>query len=1628
MTDSFDRLLEDIETRSRSTAEKGRRFEDVARAYFLHDPVQKQRFDEVLTYGDWAQRRGESRQDTGIDLMARERDDTGWCAIQAKFYRPGSQLSKAGIDSFLADSDRPDIASRILIDTTSRDLSAHVRETLRRSSRPFQRVGLQRLRTSGLDWASVLRGDAEIETLPRKTPREHQQEAIRATIKGFKHADRGQLIMACGTGKTFTGLEIAQEVAGAGGSVLVLVPSLALMSQTIREWSADARVALRSFAVCSDSWVGRTRARISADEIHMELTDLELPATTDAEAAAAEIGDPSRHPGQMTVVFSTYQSLEVIRRAQSMETDALGEFDLIVCDEAHRTTGKIKGEEMSGFVMVHDQGSIRGSKRLYMTATPRVYGQAASRKAIEGAAELCSMDDVDRYGTVFHYEGFASAVEKGLLTDYRVIVLTLDEREVSEAVRDLLGDPDSGLRLTDATKIVGCWKALMKQGERGEFEDDPTACTRALAFCNTIKSSAEMSQLFTAVVNEYRQRKLGRDDAGLACEIEHVDGTMDDRTRWARLRWLSEESESCRILSNVRCLGEGVDVPALDAILFLHPRKSQIDVVQSVGRAMRRAPGKKFGYVVLPIGIPPGTDPAEALDDNKDYEAVWQVLNALRSHDERLGAEIMRLQLGEEEGIGDRIRLLFGRLPESATVEELSWGDSQRSDSDGDRVVQEPEPTPEDRQRTIQFELQNAVSRILRAKIVRKCGVVTFWEQWADDVADVAQSHIVRIGTVVGHSDTAAKKFDTFLEELRDDLNPSVTAEDAVEMLAQHMVTRPVFNALFRGSEFTRENPVSKAMQAMVEELDRHGLRKEMPDFGDKLKEVQEFYDSIRWRAGVVNTAAARQNLIRQLYERFFQRAFRKLTQKLGIVFTPVELVDWTLRSVDDVLKQEFGEGIGAPGVHVLDPFAGTGTFITRLIELGLVAPEDLERKYAKELHCNEIVPLAYYIAGINIEQAFHERSGRVTYLQFPGLCLADTFQMSERGGSGKLVELFPDNEERLRSQSETEVRVIVGNPPYSAGQRSMSDNAANLKYAILDGHIEKTYADRGRAGLKTSLYDSYIRAIRWASDRIGEKGVIGFVTNAGFLTSIASDGMRACLAEEFSSIWVLNLRGNQRTSGEVSKKEGGQTFGSACRAPIAVTLFVKNPAKQGPAVIRHHNIGNYLSREEKLSRVDQSGSVSGLEWETIEPNRHHDWLDQRREEFSEFVPLSRKTAGTTDSLFRLESSGVKTNRDAWCWNFSRQGLTSNVEKTFEFYNRELNRYRNRDEWEPSEPKEFVTYDLKSIAWSRTFLNDLRRGSNKEFSPEQLRIGLYRPFTRLQVYFSRQIMNDIAQVHRIFPSADSKNRVICVRGRGETAPFTVLMTDSVWDLHLLSSAQCFPRYHYAASNGSALNMSDEGRVDNTSDESLELFVRQYRELNITKEDLFHYIYGLLHSPDYIARYSSNLFRELPRIPFVESAEDFAAFRDSGEKLENLHVGFESADMCPALINGTSDGLSELQDEHFHVQKMRFAKTGKSVDQSVIQYNDHIRVSDIPLDAYDYVVSGKPAIRWVMERQAVSVHKESGIVNDPNDFAWGAMNDPAYPLKLLLRVITVSLETNRIVASLPQLRVRKRAVV
>ncbi len=1005
-------------------------------------------------------------------------------------------------------------------------------------------MGLDRFEDSPIDWATYVQ-DEVVVLAPKKEPRPHQTEAIRCVQEGFAGHDRGKLIMACGTGKTFTGLKIAETLVGVGKTALFLVPSLSLMSQSIREWTIDSKIPLRSFAVCSDNQVGRRR-KSSDDIAEIDVHDLDWPATTNAAKLAERVGAGAED--RMTVVFATYQSIQVLADAQAKH--GLPEFDLIICDEAHRTTGAtFADEEQSNFVKVHDQDFLAGRKRLYMTATPRVFGEAIKTKANEASVELSSMDNEDLYGPTFFTRGFGWAVENGLLTDYKVIVLAVDEAMVSASIQARLADGQNELKLDDATKIVGCYKALTKAGLRDDVAGDPDPMHRALAFCRDIASSKLICEQFAPVVSDYLASDEGRQVEGertaLNCELSHVDGTFGAKARTERLDWLKAETaeETCRILSNARCLSEGVDVPALDAILFLHPRKSQIDVVQSVGRVMRRAPGKAMGYVILPIGVPAGMTPEEALADNDRYRVVWQILNALRSHDERFDATINRMDLGVD--VSDQIEVIAvsNKLP-ARSDKTRAAGIGEGSANDGDDHATEVSLSSGGEQMAFVFD---EFAKAIMAKIVKKVGRRDYWENWAGDIADIAKTHITRITAVVqkdGSREQAA--FRGFLAEVRDDLNDSISETEAIEMLAQHIITKPVFEALFQDHSFAANNPVSVAMQSVLDVLQEQNLEKET-------ESLQRFYDSVRRRAAGIDNAEAKQKIIVELYDKFFRNAFPRMTEKLGIVYTPVEIVDFIIRSVDETLRAEFGQTLGSEGVHIIDPFTGTGTFIARLLQSGLIAPDELNRKFREELHANEIVLLAYYIAAINIEAVYATLAG--AYEPFRGICLTDTFQLYEQDRD-LVNDLMVDNSSRRTRQKALDIRVVVGNPPYSGQQGSENENNKNLEYPSLDKRIRETYAKASSSKLAKANYDSYVRAIRWASDRVKDRGVVAFVTNGSFIDARNLDGLRKQLVEDFTSVSIFDLRGDQRTSGDASRREGGKVFGSGSRTPVAITVL----------------------------------------------------------------------------------------------------------------------------------------------------------------------------------------------------------------------------------------------------------------------------------------------------------------------------------------------------------------------------------------------------------------------------------------------------------------------------------------
>ncbi|MDV2453422.1 DEAD/DEAH box helicase [Xanthomonas hortorum] len=1455
-----------------------------------------------------------------------------------------------------------------------------------------------------------------------------------------KEADRGKLIMACGTGKTFTSLKIAEAMAGTGKRVLFLVPSLSLLSQTLTEWTQESDVPLHSFAVCSDSDVGKKKGRKEDDAVQTFTHELRYPATTNARSLA--LGVAARHDNEhMTVVFSTYHSIEVIHDAQQQ---GLADFDLIVCDEAHRTTGAtFDGDDESAFVRIHDAAYARAAKRIYMTATPRIYADTAKAVAERDNVALYSMDNEAWYGKQLYLISFSEAVKRGLLVDYKVIVLAVEESHINRKLQGLLKDDNNSLRVDDAAKIVGCWKALAKLGIYEDGNDKPEPMKRAVAFCQVIEpgkggkthkvSSKEIAGMFQQVVEAYQDAEDIEEGARLTCEAKHVDGGMNASEKEDKLDWLKAPTppETCRVLSNVRCLSEGVDVPALDAVLFLTPRNSQVDVVQSVGRVMRTVKDKdgndlkKRGYVVLPVVIPAGVEPHEALNDNQTYKVVWQVLQALRSHDDRFDAMVNKLDLVgpdrskmEVIAIADNVQRKTAKLVSKAEKAKSKFS-----------IGETPADYPVEVQGEFEFEV-GEIERALYAKVVDKCGNRRHWEQWADDIARIAQTHIDRIKAVLEDEGQpkARAAFEAFAGELRDDLNDKVSDGEIIEMLAQHLITKPVFEALFADYSFASHNPMSQAMQQVLDVLEAENLQKESAT-------LQEFYASVKMRAEGIDNAMGKQKIIVELYDKFFRNAFPKMTERLGIVYTPVQLVDFILHSVNHLLQQEFGQTLGSKGVHILDPFTGTGTFITRLLQSGLIKPEELAHKYKHEIHANELVLLAYYIAAINIEATYHGLAGG-DYVPFEGILLTDTFQMYEKDD---LVDaLLVDNSKRRRRQKKLDIRVIVGNPPYLIGQGSQNDNNQNVSYPTLDRRIEETYVARSDAALSKGLYDSYIRSIRWASDRIGNAGVIGFVTNAGFVEANTADGLRQCLAEEFSDIYLFHLRGNQRTSGETSRKEGGKVFGSGSRAPIAISLLVKNPNATQHGRIHFHDIGDYLSREEKLEKIADYVSVAGITvegWKAIIPDEHGDWLKQRDDSFNRFIVLGDKK-GDAAKVFDNFSLGVVTNRDAWAYSQSKTKLIANMTGMIGFYNAEVARFDSAHPGLDTKTRQervdgFIDANPARISWTRALKQEVGKGRTYAFEAECLVPSMYRPFTKQWLYFNRNFNEMVLQMPRIFPDAAAENVVIQFNAKFSGNGSMAIISNALPDLHCNGDSQCFPLYLYdeaAQQSDGGLFASESGhgprRRDAITDAGLAHFTSVYPDESISKEDLFYYVYGILHSTDYRERYADNLSKELPRIPRVRTAEDFWHFSKAGRALADLHLNYETVEKYPLTIQ--AKGL--LTDADYRVDKMKFAKkkdseTGKSVnDRSTVIYNTKITMTGIPEAAWDYVVNGKAALDWVMERQAVRVDKASDIVNDANDWAIETMGNPRHPLELFQRVVTVSLETLKIVNALPALDV------
>ena len=1583
-----------IRVNAKSEKDKGTRFERLTRFFLKNDPLWKSRLSEVWM---WSNAPTNDGSDIGIDLVAKDREDGSYWAIQCKCWDDNATLEYKEVATFFGKAGNKGMYPHTMIVTTAARFSSHL-DTVAESWGTV-RIFADDMADSDIDYADWMEGKT---TAARvfKEPRPHQAEAIRDCLDKFKTFDRGRLIMACGTGKTITALRLTEEYLSSlgqkGGRILFLAPSIALVGQSMREWANQSKLPMECAVVCSDA----KASHVDEDTWDSSLKDLPFPASTDPNTLFTQLKDVDS--SSLSVVFSTYQSIQVVSDAQKMGLPA---FDLIICDEAHRTTGMVeqgKLNEASEFVKVHDNMIINGKKRLYMTATPRIYGDRAVRIANADSYIVSSMDDESVFGPEFYHLSFGRAIDENLLTDYKVIALTMPQDIVSEVYQRAMVEEGDGFDVTESARIIGCWKGLLDQGK-----DNGQKLKNAVAFCSTIAESKRMSDYFQKTVDAYidYEKEQKHNLPEFRCKIQHVDGTMDANARRERLQWLQQTEDgahaACRILSNARCLAEGVDVPSLDAVIFLQPKKSQIDIIQAVGRVMRKFEGKQFGYIILPIVIPAGMTAEQALDDNETFAVVWEVLKALRSHDERLDARINALPYDK------------GKAKPVVSVVEVG--------KTGDQNEQPTAPAVDDAEQIKQMDIleemggaSQQLQEAINALIVKKCGTKVYWDVWAKDIAEIAKRHIQRIGEIIRFDETAKTEFEKFLQGLRDSLNNSISADQAVEMLAQHIITLPVFEALFAGADFAKSNPVSIAMEKMLAVLRQKTLETEA-----EKRELRELYASVRMRAEGIRTDAGRQSVIKDLYESFFKEAFKATSEKMGIVYTPNQVVDYILHATDRLLFKEFGQHLCDRDVHILDAFTGTGTFIVDLInDKELMPDEKLPYKYRNEIHCNEIMLLAYYIASINIEHAFHSRVGG-EYESFPGAVLTDTFQMYE-GNDLIDIEMFIDNTERVLRQIETPITVMIGNPPWSIGQESANDNNANESYPYLDKRIEETYAAQSSAVLKKGLYDSYIRAFRLASDRIKDKGIVSFVTNGGWIRSGSGAGFRKCLSKEFNSIYVFDLRGNQRTQGEVSRKEGGKIFGSGSRAPVAITLLVKNPDSQEHGIIHYCDVGDYLSREEKLSIVSRAAHNSVLNWTHISPDEYGDWIEKRNEGYYKNAPMGLEKLKDPEGIFAIYSMGVSTNRDAWVYSFSEKTIRDNIERSISFYNQERLRWQQHlMEGNSMSIDDFVSTDRTKISWTRGLKNRLKSGTIISYDKARIRKSLYRPYCRQNLYYDDKLIEMPLRQMQLFPyDMRYKNFEIIVSGVGHSKAFSCLMTNVVPCLDSVEKGQCFPLYWYEETFDGKLI-----RHDAITDEALSVFRKVYpggltgRPIKdggpvIQKEDIFYYIYGILHSEEYRKRFGANLKKEMSRIPF---AEDFDLFYQAGKALAELHLSYESASLYPLEAVGNAENPGPV--EKLHWGKKRNPVTGNfETDKSILVYNSNLTFKGIPEIAHRYVVNGRSPLEWMIDRYQVKVDSASGIVNDPNAYS----EDPLYIINLIRRLVTVSVETMKIVDSLTKL--------
>ncbi len=1296
------------------------------------------------------------------------------------------------------------------------------------------------------------------------------------------------------------------------------------------------------------------------------------------------------------IIFSTYQSALRIKEAQEV---GLGEIDLVICDEAHRTVGAMyssnERDDKNAFTLCHSDGNIKAKKRLYMTATPKVYSESSKARAKESDNIIYSMDDEEIFGEEIYTLNFSKAIALDLLTDYKVMILAVRKEDLS-GVTNSVNKKISRLeakgtkldkKLIDnefVCKIIGTHKGLAKkdlialddenkQDHNLQNKNDTTPSQRAISFCKSINTSKRIKDSFETIMECYDEELKKKSFKNLTISIDHIDGTMNCKVRLDKLEELNAfKPNTCKVLSNARCLSEGVDVPALDSIVFFDGKSAMVDIIQAVGRVMRKAKHKKRGYIILPIALEESE--IQNLDEavnNTNFKNIWKVIKALRSHDP---------SLVDEATFREKIKI-FGS--DDSNNDGTNQDDEEPTKDKTDKTKQDPKQAQKTLFDAILLQdLANAVYNVMPTKL----GDRNYWENFTKKTGNIARTLNNRLKDIFEKN---PEFFHGFLDSLKGNIHSNIKEDEALDMITSHIITKPIFDAIF-GDNI--KNPISKALDKMVEKLSTLGLQGET-------KDLKNLYESVKTEAMHAKSQKSQQELIKNLYNTFFKVAFRKQSEKLGIVYTPIEVVDFILRATNGILKKHFDTDFNDKNITIFDPFTGTGSFIARLLskENGLINDEALKEKFLNHCFAFDIVLLAYYIALINITQVAQNRDGSLK--NFKNIALTDSLDFYEEKNDKRVFDLFKDLKENKEIKDTIEkqnIRVIIGNPPYSAGAKSENDNNQNLSHPKLEKRVYEKYGKNSTAkNVGATTRDTLIQSIYMASELLKDRGVLGFVVNGSFIDSKSADGFRKSVAKDFAHLYVLNLRGNARTSGEVRKKECDGIFDSGSRATIAIIFFVKDTRVKDSA-IHYYDIGDYLKREEKLNRLSNFLDLDAIKFETIIPNNKGDWINQREDGFDKLIPLKRDKTRQNPSVFDINSNGVTTGRDPWVYNFSPNALMQNVKKCIETYNADLKHFnecfrevfkqrakgvkKSGDLYKQLNDKE-ITTDKTKIAWTDDLKNNFIKNKNLQESHEKrIRLAMYRPFNKQWLYWDKDWIKRQGEFSKIFPDKDAQNVVINT-GVGNGKNFSALVIDAILDINFIGDAKAYPLYcyddlgnrHYAIS-GYALN----------------LFRKHYEDNLIAEEEIFYYIYAILHHKGYLEKYKNSLTKEDPRIAL---SKDFKELSILGKELAKLHLNYESGEMHTSVEYKTL--MNAEEEGYYDVETM--TKKGDRIN-----YNNHIAITKIPKKAFDYALNGKSAIDWVIERYKKTTDKDSLIENNPNDYAGGK-----YIFELLLRVIKLS---------------------